>query len=93
VRLLVDIVEDFTTLPMAARLAKRVLAMTDSQAMGSVVRRGRISQEEYALLVGATRQSVNQELRRWEKAGWIRIGYGGVEVIDREALKREITLN
>jgi CRP/FNR family cyclic AMP-dependent transcriptional regulator len=90
VRLLVDIVEDFTTLPMAARLAKRVLAMTDSQAMGSVVRRGRISQEEYALLVGATRQSVNQELRRWEKAGWIRIGYGGVEVIDREALKREI---
>jgi len=93
VRMLVDIVEDFTTLPMAARLAKRVLAMTDSQAMGSVVRRGRISQEEYALLVGATRQSVNQELRRWEKAGWIRIGYGGVEVIDREALKREIASN
>ena len=54
------------------------------------MRRGRISQEEYALLVGATRQSVNQELRRWEKEGWIRIGYGGVEVIDREALKREI---
>ena len=43
-----------------------------------------------ALLVGATRQSVNQELRRWEKAGWIRIGYGGVEVVDREALRREI---
>jgi len=90
VRMLVDIVEDFTSLPMAARLAKRVLAMTDSQAMGSVARRGRISQEEYALLVGATRQSVNQELRRWEKAGWIRIGYGGVEVVDREALGHEI---
>ena len=90
VRMLVDIVEDFTSLPMAARLAKRVLAMSDSQAMGSVARRGRISQEEYALLVGATRQSVNQELRRWEKAGWIRIGYGGVEVVDRDALGREI---
>ena len=91
VRFLVDIIEDFTTLPMAARLAKRVLAMTDSQALGSVVRRGRISQEEYALLVGATRQSVNQELRRWEKAGWIRIGYGGIEVIDRASLEREVT--
>jgi CRP-like cAMP-binding protein len=91
VRMLVDIVEDFTSLPMAARLAKRVLSMADSQAMGSVARRGRISQEEYALLVGATRQSVNQELRRWEKAGWIRIGYGGVEIVDREALKREIS--
>src|ERR1700674_490452 len=93
VRLLVDIVEDFTTLPMAARLAKRGAAMGDSQAVGSVVRRGRISHEEYALLVGATRQSVQHELRRWEKAGWIRIGYGGVEVIDREALKREIAGN
>lgn len=93
VRMLVDIVEDFATLPMPARLAKRVLAIADSQAMGSVVRRGRISQEEYALLVGATRQSVNQELRRWEKAGWIRIGYGGVELIDRDALKREIAGN
>jgi hypothetical protein len=69
---------------------ERIFAMADSQALGSVVRRGRISQEEYALLVGATRQSVNQELRRWEKVGWIRIGYGGVEVINREALKREI---
>src|ERR1700730_18648328 len=38
-------------------------------------------------------QSVNQELRRWEKAGWIRIGYGGVEVIDREALKDEAGVN
>jgi CRP-like cAMP-binding protein len=90
VRMLVDIVEDFTSLPMPARLAKRVLALTDSQAIGSVARRGRISQEEYALLVGATRQSVNQELRRWEKAGWIRIGYGGVEVIDRKALQQQI---
>jgi CRP-like cAMP-binding protein len=89
VRMLIDIIEDFTTLPVAARLAKRVLAVTDSQAIGSVARRGRISQEEYALLVGATRQSVNQELRRWERAGWIRIGYGGVEVIDRKALARE----
>jgi CRP-like cAMP-binding protein len=90
VRMLVDIVEDFTTLPMAARLAKRVLAMADSHAMGSVARRGRISQEEYALLVGATRQSVNRELRRWEKGGLIRIGYGGIEVVDRAGLEREI---
>jgi len=90
VRLLVDIIEDFTTLPMAARLAKRVLAVADSRAIGSVVRRGRMSQEEYALLVGASRQSVNQELRRWEKAGWVRIGYGGIEVVDRKALEREI---
>ncbi|TMH18262.1 MAG: hypothetical protein E6H68_02735 [Betaproteobacteria bacterium] len=33
-----------------------------------------------------TRQSVNQGLRAGKKASWIRIGYGGVEVI--EAPKR-----
>jgi len=93
VRMLVDIVEDFTSLPMPARLAKRVLSLSESPTIGSVARRGRISQEEYALLVGATRQSVNHELRCWEKAGWVRIGYGGVEVIDREALKRKIAGN
>ena len=93
VRALVDIIEDFTTLPMPARLAKRVLAMTESHAVGSVVRRGRISQEEYALLVGATRQSVNRELRRWERSGWIRIGYGGIVVVDRKALEGEIVSN
>jgi len=26
----------------------------------------------------------------WEKAGWMHIGYGGVEVVDREALNREM---
>src|SRR4030095_577598 len=34
VRMLVDIVEDFTTLPMAARLAQAVPAMTGSHAIG-----------------------------------------------------------
>jgi len=87
---LIDVVEDFTALPVSARLAKRVIGIADSQAIGSVVRRGRISQEEYALLVGARRQSINRELRKWEKAGWIRIEYGGIEVLDREALKQLI---
>ena len=87
VQLLIDVVEDFTMLPMAARLAKRVLQMTSPQPVGSVVRRGRISQEEYALLVGAQRQSVNRQLRDWERSGWIRITYGSIEVVDREALK------
>ena len=86
---------DSSPQPLAARGDAHdyecVLAMTETQrVLGSVVRKGRISQEEYALLVGATRQSVNQQFRRWERAGWIRIGYGGVEVVDREALRDEI---
>jgi hypothetical protein len=29
-------------------------------------------------------------LRKWEVAGWIRTEYGGIDVLDREALKRLI---
>jgi CRP-like cAMP-binding protein len=90
VRTLIDVIEDFTSLPMAARLAKRVLAVVDTHGVGSVARRGRISQEEYALLVGARRQTVNRELRTWERAGWIRIEYGGIDVLDREALRQVV---
>ena len=91
VRLLVDVIEDLATLPLAGRLAKRVLAMTDSDALDSAARRGRISQEEYALLVGARRQTVNRELRKWERAGWIRIDYGALHVLNRAALERCVT--
>ncbi|MEO8136591.1 MAG: helix-turn-helix domain-containing protein [Betaproteobacteria bacterium] len=41
-------------------------------------------------LVGSTWQSVNEELRRWEKVGWIRIDCGGIEVVDREAPRRKM---
>ena len=85
--------QQLQTLPMAARLAKRVIAVTDSQAIGSVARRGRMSQEEYALLVGARRQSVNREFRKWERAGGIRIEYGGIKVLDRTALEELTAAN
>jgi hypothetical protein len=49
--------------------------------MGSVARRGRTWQGRMRP-VGAP-ASVNQSQRWWEKAGWIRIGYGGVDH-DRE---------
>ena len=67
VRLLVDIIEDFTSLPMAARLAKRVLAQTEAYAIGSVVRRGCISQDSTRCWSAPTLPELNQEFRRWEE--------------------------
>ena len=52
-----------------------------------------MSQEEYALLVGARRQSVNREFRKWERAGGIRIEYGGIKVLDRTALEELTAAN
>lgn len=46
-----------------------------------------VSQEELALLAGATRQRINQELKLWEKAGWVSLGYGSITIHDCGALE------
>ena len=52
-----------------------------------------VSQEELALLVGTTRQRVNQELKKWENAGWVSLGYGNITIHDCEALEGLLTKN
>lgn len=47
-----------------------------------------ISQEEIGQLVGLSRQRVNQALKRLEKAGLLRVEYGGITVIDLEGLRQ-----
>jgi len=47
----------------------------------------RITQQELGYLVGLSRQRVNQALCNLQAAGVIRIEYGGVRVLDLEALR------
>jgi len=48
----------------------------------------RITQQELGYLVGLSRQRVNQALQALQDACEIRVEYGGVRVIDLEALRR-----
>ena len=48
----------------------------------------RITQQELAYLVGLSRQRVNEALRALQAAQLIRVEYGGVQVLDLEALRR-----
>jgi len=48
----------------------------------------RITQQELGYLVGLSRQRVNQALHALQDARVIRVEYGGVRVIDLEALRR-----
>jgi CRP-like cAMP-binding protein len=48
----------------------------------------RITQQELGYLVGLSRQRVNEALTRLQAAGWIRVEYGGVRVLDLTALQR-----
>jgi CRP/FNR family transcriptional regulator, cyclic AMP receptor protein len=47
-----------------------------------------ISQEEIGYLTGLSRQRVNQALRKLETEGLLAVEYGGVRVLDLDALRR-----
>lgn len=47
----------------------------------------RITQQELAYLVGLSRQRVNEALGALQAKGWIRIEYGGLRVLDLQALR------
>ena len=48
----------------------------------------RITQQELGYLVGLSRQRVNEALRNLQAERLIRIGYGGVKVLDLDGLRR-----
>ena len=53
----------------------------------------RITQQELAYLVGLSRQRVNEALSALEAEGTIRIEYGGLRVLDLQALRSSVFMH
>ncbi|NPC54933.1 Crp/Fnr family transcriptional regulator [Caenimonas soli] len=93
-RQLYRLVEDLTTKPLRARLAKQLSHLAHSYGKpagerGSEVRIAlRLPQEELAHLIGCSRQRVNEELKLMERDETIRIEPCGVIVRNDRALRR-----
>lgn len=87
-RLLFTVLEDIAHLPIEARLAKRLWMVAHGYGArsGEPRRRIRLPQEQLALMLGVTRQSVNKALRALEARGWLQLRYGEIELLDLEAL-------
>ncbi|MGH8081977.1 MAG: Crp/Fnr family transcriptional regulator [Lysobacter sp.] len=90
-RTVLEFVEDALTLPLAARLGKRVLEL--AKVYGVDDPEGRLidlalPQDDLASMLGATRQSVSKELKSWEQQGWIALRYRHVVVRDAAALEK-----
>lgn len=88
------LLEDAALLDAPARLAKRLLSL--SELHGEVVdggRKVRISQEELASFLGVSRQAVNEQLQDWKAKGWVTLGRGTVTVHDAAALRRKVTVS
>jgi CRP-like cAMP-binding protein len=82
--------EDNATLPLAQRLARRLAWMAAGYGdwHGRTARELTVSQEELALMLSSSRQSVNQCLKDYEQRGLVKVTYGRIEVLDLDALNR-----
>lgn len=86
IRRISDELGDQALLNIEARLAKRLLSLSETMAGpdGWI----RISQADLAELVGATRESVNKTLKQWLRDGYVENRREAILVKGREALQR-----
>ncbi len=76
--------------PIVARLASKLLLLAEvhGKPAGDGGRiETRISQEDLAKMTGASRESVNKQLRRWQQQGLIALGKGRGTLLDQRRLK------
>ena len=71
-----------------ARVARSLGALFNPVLYPGIGRQIQISQEEIGFLAGVSRQRVNQALQVLEKAGLLRVEYGGVTVVDLAGLQQ-----
>lgn len=70
------------------RVARSLAALFHPLLYPGVGQMLRITQQELGYLVGLSRQRVNEALRALQAEGVIRVEYGGVRVLDLDALRR-----
>ena len=80
-------VETDRMLDVDTRVARCLAAMFNAHLYPGVEALVGLSQEEIGYLSGASRQRVNAALQLLEKAGLVRLDYGGIRVLDLEGLR------
>ena len=86
-----EFVEDVQFLNLPVRLAKKFIHFADryGEEKGGELRIDiKLSQEEWGDLVGATRESINKQMRSWSEEGLIRVEAGYVTLLDADAIER-----
>ncbi|VWB60770.1 Crp/Fnr family transcriptional regulator [Burkholderia lata] len=88
---LFDVIEDQMLLDVPSRLAKRLVALARAVSGTTLPPADtsiRVTHEDLAKLIGASRQVVSSHLLTWQKQGLISQAYGNVHLLDFDALQR-----
>ena len=83
----ITLVESERLLEPDARVARSLAVLFNPVLNPDIGRRIQISQEEIGLLCGFSRQRINQALQVLERAGLLRVEYGGITVDDLPGLQ------
>jgi CRP/FNR family cyclic AMP-dependent transcriptional regulator len=81
IRYLSNQMEEATLLPLTRRLARRLIMLAED--FGSEIT---VTQEELAVFVGSTRESVNRQLQEWRRAGLVSIHRSRINLADHAGL-------
>ncbi|MBQ0932199.1 Crp/Fnr family transcriptional regulator [Ideonella sp. 4Y16] len=82
--------EQIAALPAPQRIALRLLALAEGHGMlapGVVQRELALNQEQLGAMLALTRQTVSETLGDFEARGWLRRGYGRIELLNADALR------
>ncbi len=86
--LFIGMLESDRLLEPEARVARCLASLFNPRLYPGGGRQLQISQEEIGYLSGVSRQRVNQALQVLDRAGLLRVAYGGVTVLDLPGLGR-----
>jgi CRP-like cAMP-binding protein len=91
IRTLTDRTQDVALLDVESHLAKVLLALAarfgDHSRSGQTAITLKLSQQELASMVGATRELVNRRLRAWAQRGIVELVSGSLVIKQRQALE------
>jgi len=86
-------IDDAILSPLPARLAQRLVTLAEQSAGEAADTAGiTVSQEDLAMMLGVSRQSVNRQLKQWEDAGLLRLEYKRIVLLAPQRLLRISTL-
>jgi CRP/FNR family transcriptional regulator, cyclic AMP receptor protein len=86
-RLAFEAIEDAALLPAAPRVARRLLLMAGGYGEPGALRRVlKVPQEDLAMMLALSRQTINQVLRQFEAQGALKLGYAEIEITDMRKL-------
>ncbi|MGF6874577.1 Crp/Fnr family transcriptional regulator [Paraburkholderia sp. MM5477-R1] len=89
-RLAFEAIEEAALLPAAPRVARRLLLMAGGYGEPGALRNVlKAPQEDLAMMLALSRQTINQVLKHFETQGALKLRYAEIEIVDADKLREQ----